>query len=659
MDTASPDIRPAPSGAIGHVRPIFALGLPLVGFYLIPSVVGIATVAMLGRLGNAAIAGVGVSGAVYTAICASLWGVDTGVQAMVARVTGAGRSGRIADILSAAYACALPLALVVGSATWGFGPRLISLMLPDHPAAAAGGAWIAMASPSIVLLAVTLPINAAWIGSGRPAIAMAVTAMSAPLQVALTLVFVLGAGPVRAMGVAGSALAMDATMLVAVVAQVALALRLIPGFAHGRPRGADVADIAAIAWPISAQQSLLQVALMGVFAIVAQLGTASVAIINVLLTLTALPTQIGTAFGVAAATLVGQALGRGDVREARAWGWRTTVVIVAVTTPVGLALALAPGALLSPFLHDRGTAAMAILPARIVGLGMAINCAAIVLGFAFRGAGATKIAAAVPFVSLWLVQLPLMAWIGLSLHQGLVGIVGVQMSVVAADVVVLAMIWAGALWTRVRIETGSASIAPLPTPIRRIAILGGAGAGKSTLARRLGEALDLPVIHLDLLAYGPGWTRRAPEAWRADLTPALESGAWIADGTYAEASAVTLPASDLVLWLDQPSWLRLFRAWRKTAIHRGRPRPDRPDGCEERFGWRYASMTLRFGNWSPRLAAQLEATAGGRVRRLRGDAAVRRLLGELAAQTAPAPKRGNGVRRHGAVGDRRAREASA
>jgi hypothetical protein len=132
------------------------------------------------------------------------------------------------------------------------------------------------------------------------------------------------------------------------------------------------------------------------------------------------------------------------------------------------------------------------------------------------------------------------------------------------------------------------------------------------------------------LVFGPGWTRRGAEALREDLAEALEPGAWIVEGTYAEASALTLPRADLVLWLDQPAWLRMFRAWRKTVDHRGRPRADRPDGCAEGFGWRYAWMVLSFGAWSSGLAARLEAAAGDRVRRLRGDSAVRRLLNEMA-----------------------------
>ncbi len=51
--------------------------------------------------------------------------------------------------------------------------------------------------------------------------------------------------------------------------------------------------------------------------------------------------------------------------------------------------------------------------------------------------------------------------------------------------------------------------------MQRIAILGCSGGGKSTLARALGEALDLPVVHLDQLYWLPGWVERDKAGFRA------------------------------------------------------------------------------------------------------------------------------------------------
>jgi adenylate kinase family enzyme len=166
---------------------------------------------------------------------------------------------------------------------------------------------------------------------------------------------------------------------------------------------------------------------------------------------------------------------------------------------------------------------------------------------------------------------------------------------------------------------------------RRIAILGGAGSGKSTLARRVGEALDLPVIHLDRLVFGPGWVRRSSTTIGAGVASIAAQDAWVMDGTYIEAAELALPRADLTVWIDQPTWLRLWRCWRKVQAHRGRPRADRPDGCEEVFGWTYAWQALTFGRWTKVVERQIAARAGGAVLRLRGDAAVAEFIRGLEA----------------------------
>ena len=166
---------------------------------------------------------------------------------------------------------------------------------------------------------------------------------------------------------------------------------------------------------------------------------------------------------------------------------------------------------------------------------------------------------------------------------------------------------------------------------RRIAILGGAGAGKSTLPLALGRRLALPVVHLDRLRYGPGWAEVDLAVFRRRIAEAAQGEAWVIDGTYGEARELMLPRAEVVLWLDQPALRRLRRAWLKVVRHRGRPRPDRPDGCEEAFGWGYARTIFAFGGWTPAVGAWLrEGAPSALVVRVRGDgdaARLRRALG--------------------------------
>ena len=240
------------------------------------------------------------------------------------------------------------------------------------------------------------------------------------------------------------------------------------------------------------------------------------------LTMVTVQTAIG--FGVAAATLVGQSLGRGDDPGARAWGWRAVRIGLLLTAPLGLAAAAAPEPLLRLFLHDPATVGQAIWPARLVGVNVVADTVIWVLCYGLRGAGATKLAAGVPFVRLWLIQLPLMWWIGLGLRQGVVGVVAVQAALSFVEAAALALVWAGGCWI-----PANARRPGVPTTLGgvfRIAILGGGGAGKSTLARQLGAALDLPVIHLDRLVFGPGWSRNPREPWASVWRRSSASAGW-------------------------------------------------------------------------------------------------------------------------------------
>jgi MATE family multidrug resistance protein len=629
MQTSAPTAAPP---LLAKLKTMFGLGTPLIAFFFIQNVVNLASVAMLGRLGNAALAGVGAASAIYGVVLALLFGFDTGVQAIASRITGAGREGRLGQVLADALAASVPVGALLGFAFWSLGPGALAAMLPDKAAVAAGSANMRAVAPSLLFFAATIPVNASWIGSGRPGIAFLVTLALAPVQILLTLVLVFGAGSVAAEGAAGAGAAISLTTLIGVVVQFALALRLRPGFLRTAPRPAGIAAIAAIGWPVSLQQSLSQFGLMIAFVIVARLGTGPTAVINVLVSLMAFPIQCATGLGVAAATLVGQSLGRGDVRDARRWGWSTAGAGVGLLAPLGLIAAIAPEPLLGFFLRDPATLALAIWPARLLGLTVGIDAVGRILGFAFRGAGATKIAAGVLFASQWLIQLPLMWWIGVTLRQGLMGMVEVQAGIAVVDAAVLAWLWRGGSWTRARIGGGtSPDIPAVPDGLARIAILGGAGAGKSTLARRIGEALGLPVVHLDRVIYGPGWTRLAVPVARERLAGMLAPGAWVVEGSYAELADLTLPRADLVIWLDQPAWLRLWRSWRKTRNHRGRPRADRPDGCDEGFDWTYALTVLRFGRWSPALEVRLTEAAGRPPVRLRGDRAVARFADRLSS----------------------------
>jgi hypothetical protein len=67
---------------------------------------------------------------------------------------------------------------------------------------------------------------------------------------------------------------------------------------------------------------------------------------------------------------------------------------------------------------------------------------------------------------------------------------------------------------------------------RRVVVTGMAGAGKSTFSRALSAKTGLPVIHLDVHFWNPGWVAPPEDEWREKQRVLLTSDEWIVDGNY-------------------------------------------------------------------------------------------------------------------------------
>ena len=112
---------------------------------------------------------------------------------------------------------------------------------------------------------------------------------------------------------------------------------------------------------------------------------------------------------------------------------------------------------------------------------------------------------------------------------------------------------------------------------RRVVVTGLAGSGKSTFSRALAAKTGLPLIHLDLAFWKPGWVAPSEREWREEQGRLLAGDAWIADGNYHETLDLRLQRADTIVVLDTPWPLCAARAFR-----RGLRRPAgavMPDGC--------------------------------------------------------------------------------
>ena len=117
----------------------------------------------------------------------------------------------------------------------------------------------------------------------------------------------------------------------------------------------------------------------------------------------------------------------------------------------------------------------------------------------------------------------------------------------------------------------------------RIVVTGMAGAGKSTFSKVLATKTGLPLIHLDLHSWDPGWVRVPEKQFVEKQRNLLAGDRWIVDSNDVDNKLLFQRADTLVV-LDTPWWLCAWRAFRRGIR---RPQDTQlPDGCDESMAQR-------------------------------------------------------------------------
>ncbi|WP_246272415.1 adenylate kinase [Phyllobacterium pellucidum] len=131
--------------------------------------------------------------------------------------------------------------------------------------------------------------------------------------------------------------------------------------------------------------------------------------------------------------------------------------------------------------------------------------------------------------------------------------------------------------------------------MKRVLVVGCAGAGKSTVAKELAEITGLPLIHLDRHYWLPGWEEPSRDAWRVVVESLSAQPEWIMDGTYSGTLQQRLARADTIIHLDYPTWCYLWRVILRTARGLGEIRGNElGPGCPERFDWQFLRYVIRY-----------------------------------------------------------------
>jgi adenylate kinase family enzyme len=143
---------------------------------------------------------------------------------------------------------------------------------------------------------------------------------------------------------------------------------------------------------------------------------------------------------------------------------------------------------------------------------------------------------------------------------------------------------------------------------KKIIVFGNAGSGKTTLAKVLHAKFHIPLYHLDRYYWKPGWERTDREQFGKIHRELCERDQWILEGSYPKFLPERVAHADVVVFLDIPRYLCMWRVLKRTILNLGKILSDTPEGCKQKiFDTKFFEFLSWIWNFNKRYRADVLA----------------------------------------------------
>ena len=432
---------------------IFGLALPIIGGMVSQNLLNIVDTAMVGFLGDPALAAVGLGGFIVFMCQALILGVSTGVQASAARRRGEGREDRAAAILNSALLLVLFVAPLMSLVLIQLADPVYPYLNSDPAVIERGVPYVEWRLAAIVFVGMNFAFRGYWNALDLSRIYMTTLIFMHASNIVLNYALIFGNFGAPRLEVTGAGMASAISMVIGTAIYLFLGFRHVAKghFLRCLASRRETASLVRISIPAGLQQLFFAAGLVAMFWIIGRISTPALAAANVLVTVLLFAILPGLGMGLACATLVGQALGKRDADDAYQWGFDVAKLTVMLLAILGLPMWLVPDLVSSIFIHEESTRELARWPMRIMGLTMPIEA----IGFAFMhgllGAGDARRVMGISVGTQWLLFLPLAYVIGPLLGYGLLGVWLWQGVTRGVQAWLFLSMWRGRKWQQIEL----------------------------------------------------------------------------------------------------------------------------------------------------------------------------------------------------------------
>jgi len=401
-------------------RNVLHLSMPVLLSSLFQRLVSIVDIFLVGGLGAAAIAATGLGQLLVFVMMTVFWGLATGTTVVIAHLWGGGRyleAKRAAFVALLACACLSLLATLLG---YVFGDDLIRFLGARDDVLLLATGYIRLV---FLCLAFTTGLNilsAIMHGSGDTRTPMEAVILVNLLHVLLAVPLIYGKFGLPRLGVVGAAYAINASEGIGFLYLLIMAVRR-GHIKIGRPDLRLFGKIWRVGYPVALERIAQQSGQLFYSKFIIAYGTAAYAAHQIGLSIESLSFMPGAGMGIAASTLMGQALGARKIKRARISHREALRLAIIVMAGMALLFMLVPHFLIGVFTNDPDVIAKGSVFLRLVAFAQVPLAISFVYAGSLRGTGDTLYVFLVTLASMWGIRVFLSYlaadWLHLSLYM--------------------------------------------------------------------------------------------------------------------------------------------------------------------------------------------------------------------------------------------------
>ncbi len=365
----------------------------------------------VGKLGTAAMAGVGIAGVAVQIVFMMIFSLMVGMRAMIARFIGAGDAEGASHVAQQTFVISAVFAALMAGIGIFFTEEILGLFGLEADVVRQGVAYMRIMFVGSVAMCVRMMADAGMQASGDAMTPMRIAIFYRLFHVALCPFLIFGWWIFPPMGVSGAAVTNVVSQSLGTVISLWVLFtgrtRLRLTLSNFRLDLDVIRRIVRIGLPAlvsGVQRSFSQFILMW---IIAPFGTAAIAAHTVGQRVEMFLMMPGMAFGMAAGVLVGQNLGAGKPERAERGVWLAVALVEVIMVIVSVVMLIWAVSIVRVFSSDPEYVEIASAFLRIAVAGYIVIGFMVVLMSALQGAGDTVPGMIINIVIMWAISLPL------------------------------------------------------------------------------------------------------------------------------------------------------------------------------------------------------------------------------------------------------------